>query len=149
MQTATALSPTSASRSRRCRRRTWKSCGVLLTLMLAATSSHFVRSPIPAWNGTGLSPKAGSSASTEGSTSSYASRRRTSRLLRPIVIEPDRFIETGESVVVPNVSHQRGRDGIEVTARSTFVFTLRDRKVTRVRLYQETGDALKSVGLEE
>ena len=65
------------------------------------------------------------------------------------VIEPDRFIETGESVVVPNVVQQRGRDGIEVSARGTFVFTLRDHRIIRIRLYQETDDALKAVGLEE
>ena len=29
-----------------------------------------------------------------------------------IVIEPERYMVAGESVVVPNVSHQRGRDGI-------------------------------------
>ena len=65
------------------------------------------------------------------------------------VIEPDHFIETGDSVVVPNVAQQRGRDGIEVSARGTFVFTLRDHKIIRIRLYQETDDALKAVGLEE
>ena len=34
-----------------------------------------------------------------------------------IVIEPERYLVAGELVVVPNVSHQRGRDGIEVSAR--------------------------------
>src|SRR6476659_5248063 len=66
-----------------------------------------------------------------------------------IVIEPDRFIEAGESVIVPNVAHQRGRDGIEVTARGTFVFTLRDRKIIRIRLYQGTDEALAAFGLSE
>jgi ketosteroid isomerase-like protein len=64
-------------------------------------------------------------------------------------IEPDCFIEAGESVVVPNVAHQRGRDGIEVTARATFVFTLRDGRIISIRLYQETREALKAAGLEE
>jgi uncharacterized protein len=64
-----------------------------------------------------------------------------------IVIEPDRFIEAGDSVVVPNVAHQRGRDGIEVSARSTLVFTVRSRRITRICLYQETEEALKAVGL--
>jgi ketosteroid isomerase-like protein len=64
-----------------------------------------------------------------------------------IVIEPDRFIEAGDSVVVPNVARQRGRDGIEVSARSTLVFTVRNRKITRIRLYQDMGQALKAVGL--
>jgi ketosteroid isomerase-like protein len=66
-----------------------------------------------------------------------------------IVMEPDRFIDAGASVVVPNVAYQRGRDGIEVSARSTLVFTVRDRKLTRVCLYQETAEALKAVGLAE
>jgi len=66
-----------------------------------------------------------------------------------IVIEPDRLIEAGDSVVVPNVAHQRGRDGIEVSARSTLVFTVRGRRITRICLYQETEQALKAVGLAE
>jgi len=66
-----------------------------------------------------------------------------------VVIEVDRFIDVGELVVVPNVSHQRGRDGIEVSARGTFVFTIRNRKIARICLYQETEQALKAVGLED
>jgi ketosteroid isomerase-like protein len=64
-----------------------------------------------------------------------------------IVVEPSAYIDAGTSVVVPNVSRSRGRDGIEVLARSTFVFTLRDRKIIRIHLYQETDDALQAVGL--
>jgi ketosteroid isomerase-like protein len=65
------------------------------------------------------------------------------------VVEVDRFIDAGDSVVVPNVAHQVGRDGIAVQARSTLVYAVRDRTVTRVCLYQETDEALKAVGLEE
>jgi ketosteroid isomerase-like protein len=65
------------------------------------------------------------------------------------VIESERFIDAGESVVVPNVARQRGRDGIEVSARSTLVFTVRNRKIIRLCLYQETEEALKAVGLSE
>lgn len=66
-----------------------------------------------------------------------------------IVIEPDRFIEAGDSVVVPNVARQWGRDGIEVSARSTLVFTVSNRKIARIRLYQDMGQALKALGLEK
>jgi ketosteroid isomerase-like protein len=66
-----------------------------------------------------------------------------------MLIEPDCLMDAGESVVVPNISRLRGREGIEVSARSTIVFTVRDHKVIRVRLYQETEDALKAVGLAE
>jgi ketosteroid isomerase-like protein len=65
------------------------------------------------------------------------------------VVEVDSYIPVGDSVVVPNVAYQRGREGIQSSARSTFVFTLHDRKITKIRLYQETADALKAVGLEE
>ena len=64
-----------------------------------------------------------------------------------IDIEPDRFIESGDSVVVPNTAYVRGRDGIETVARSTFVFDLRGGLITRICLYQETQDALEAVGL--
>ncbi len=66
-----------------------------------------------------------------------------------IVIKPDSFTEAGDSVVVPNVAYQRGRDGIEVSARSTLVFTLRNLRITHIRLYQETRQALEAVGLVE
>ncbi len=64
-------------------------------------------------------------------------------------IEPERFIETGDVVVVPNTAHLRGRDGIETIARSTLVFELRNGLITRIRLFQETQEALEAVGLEE
>jgi ketosteroid isomerase-like protein len=66
-----------------------------------------------------------------------------------IAIEAERFIDAGESVVVPNVAHQTGRGGIEVSARSTLVFTVRNRKLVRICLHQETEEALKAVGLAE
>jgi len=66
-----------------------------------------------------------------------------------IVFEAVSFIDAGESVVVPNVAHQRGRDGIAVQARSTLVFTIHNRKIVRICLFQETEEALKAVGLEK
>jgi ketosteroid isomerase-like protein len=66
-----------------------------------------------------------------------------------IVFDEMSFIDAGESIVVPNLSRSRGRDGIEVFARSTIVFTVRDGKITRVCLYQETAEALAAVGLAE
>jgi ketosteroid isomerase-like protein len=70
-------------------------------------------------------------------------------IFEEIALEPDRFIDAGELVVVPNVARSRGRDGIEVLARSTLVFTVRSHKVTRICLYQETEQALEALGLTE
>src|SRR5947208_16967516 len=41
-------------------------------------------------------------------------------------LEPHEFIEAGDLVVVPLTMHGRGRDGIEVVARLTFVLTIRN-----------------------
>ena len=64
-------------------------------------------------------------------------------------IEPDEFIEAGEHVVVPVTLHNRGREGIEVRARPSFVFTIRDAEIVRVSMYQERQDALEAVGLRK
>ena len=66
-----------------------------------------------------------------------------------IIIEPDRFIESGDFVVVPNSSQLRGRDGVETFARSTFLFEVRSSLVVRICLYHETREALAAAGLQE
>jgi len=66
-----------------------------------------------------------------------------------IVFDELSFIDAGELIIAPNVSRSRGRDGIEVFARSAIVFTVNDRKITRVCLHQSTEQALESVGLAE
>jgi hypothetical protein len=66
-----------------------------------------------------------------------------------INIEPDRFIESGDSVVVPNHAQVRGRDGIEAVAQSTLVFEIRSGCLARLCLYQATHEALEAVGLSE
>ncbi len=65
------------------------------------------------------------------------------------VAEPDSFADVGESVVVTNVARQRGRDGIEVSARNTLLYTVRGGKIWRIRLYLDPEPALKAVGLAE
>jgi ketosteroid isomerase-like protein len=62
-------------------------------------------------------------------------------------IEPREFIEAGEHVVVPWTMHLTGRDGIEVQARVTWVWTIRDGAVERLSMYQERQEALAAVGL--
>jgi ketosteroid isomerase-like protein len=64
-------------------------------------------------------------------------------------IEPQEFIEAGDCVVVPWTGHLRGRDGIEVAARATYVWTIRDGAIERAVMYQEREDALEDLGLSE
>ena len=70
-------------------------------------------------------------------------------IFEEIDIQPDRFIESGDWVVVPNTGLVRGRDGIETIARSAFAFELHGGLITRIRLYQETQEALEALGLSE
>jgi len=63
--------------------------------------------------------------------------------------EPEELIDAGDHVITPLVGYFRGRDGIEVTARFTYLWTLRDGAVVRVALYQERGQALEAAGLRE
>jgi ketosteroid isomerase-like protein len=52
-------------------------------------------------------------------------------------------------VVVSNTAHLRGREGIEVTASSTFVWTVENGQITRFRMFQERAEALEAAGLRE
>ena len=62
---------------------------------------------------------------------------------------PEEFIEVGEHVVTPFTNRFRGRDGIEVTARAAFVWTIHDGAIARVTFYQERREALEAAGLSE
>jgi ketosteroid isomerase-like protein len=66
-----------------------------------------------------------------------------------VVVEPLEFIEHGESVVIPHHLHAWGRQGVEVDAHSTVVLTVRDGRIIEMRLYRQTAEALKAVGLAE
>ena len=66
-----------------------------------------------------------------------------------VQVEPHEFIDVGEHVVVPLTAHMVGRDGIEVEARTTWTWTIRDGAVERVCLYQEREEALEAAGLSE
>jgi len=64
-----------------------------------------------------------------------------------VQVEMHGFAEVGSEVVVPNTAHLRGRQGIEVVARSTFVFTVENGRITRFRMFQERAEALAAAGL--
>ncbi len=66
-----------------------------------------------------------------------------------VQVEIHRFTEVGSEVVISNTAHLRGRQGIEVSARSTFVFTVEKGQITRLQLFQERAEALEAAGLRE
>ena len=66
-----------------------------------------------------------------------------------IQLEIHGLTDVGSEIVVPNTAHLRGRQGIEVIARSTLVFTVENGQITRLRLFQERAEALEAAGLQE
>ena len=66
-----------------------------------------------------------------------------------VQIEWHSVTEAGSEVVISNTAHIRGREGIEVTAKSALVNTVENGQITRLRLFQERAEALEAVGLSE
>jgi ketosteroid isomerase-like protein len=66
-----------------------------------------------------------------------------------VQVRADELIDAGEHVVMPFTNRLRGRDGIEVQARGTWLCTIRDGLIVRICLYQEVQEALEAAGLRE
>ena len=64
-------------------------------------------------------------------------------------IEADEFIQAREQIVVPVTGYMRGRDEIEVIARRTWVWTIREGAIVRFCQYQDLQEALAALGLSE
>jgi ketosteroid isomerase-like protein len=64
-------------------------------------------------------------------------------------LEAHDFTQAASEVVVWNTAHMRGREGIEVSARTALVFTVENGQITCLRLFDEKGEALEAVGLRE
>jgi ketosteroid isomerase-like protein len=64
-------------------------------------------------------------------------------------VEAEKFIETGDQVIVPTTVYGRGRDGIELTAGIAFIYTLRDGAIVGMCMHQELQQALEAAGLSE
>jgi ketosteroid isomerase-like protein len=59
------------------------------------------------------------------------------------------LIDAGEHVVGALATSSRGRDGIEVTAHTTWVWTFREGMIARLCYYQDKAEALEAAGLRE
>ena len=65
-------------------------------------------------------------------------------------LQPERFVDAGEQVVVVETAHGRGRgSGIEVINEVGTVYTLRRGRIVRMEVYWDPSEALEAVGLRE
>jgi ketosteroid isomerase-like protein len=63
--------------------------------------------------------------------------------------EVDQLIDAGDQVVLAFTNRLTGRDGIELTAHGTLIWTFRDERIVRTCLYQDRAEALDAAGLSE
>ena len=67
-----------------------------------------------------------------------------------LTMEPERFFEVGDQIVVFVRIRGRGRgSGVETQTRPAHLGTVRSGKVVRLVIYPERADALAAVGLSE
>jgi ketosteroid isomerase-like protein len=64
------------------------------------------------------------------------------------IVDGPEEVEEG-LLITENVAYMRGRDGIEVQARSAWLITIRDGEQTSLTLYQTKQEALEAAGLQE
>jgi uncharacterized protein len=64
-------------------------------------------------------------------------------------VEPERFIDAGEDVVVIGTARGTARSGVEAQWRQGYVWTVRDGKAIRFRWFNNPQEALEAVGLRE
>jgi ketosteroid isomerase-like protein len=61
----------------------------------------------------------------------------------------DEILDAGDYVVTPFANVVSGRDGIQVLAHGTWLWTIRGGVIVRLCLYQERHEALEAAGLRE
>jgi ketosteroid isomerase-like protein len=64
-------------------------------------------------------------------------------------VEPERFVDAGENVVVIGVARGTSDSGLEAQWRQGYVWTVRDGRAVRFRWFNDPNEALKAVGLSE
>jgi ketosteroid isomerase-like protein len=65
-------------------------------------------------------------------------------------MEPDEFIDAGDTVVIFIRMRAKGRSsGIEIDRRDALVYEIRDALITRIDYYNDRTEALQAAGLAE
>jgi ketosteroid isomerase-like protein len=79
--------------------------------------------------------------------------RRTLASVRDVYpdfhVEPERFLDAGDDVVVIGLARGTAASGIEARWRQGYVWTVRDAVAVRFRWFNDPREALQAVGLSE
>jgi ketosteroid isomerase-like protein len=79
--------------------------------------------------------------------------RRTLGKIRDVYpdfkVEPERFVDAGDEIVVIGTARGTSASGVEAQWRQGYVWTVRDGKAVRFRWFNRPSEALAAVGLTE
>jgi ketosteroid isomerase-like protein len=79
--------------------------------------------------------------------------RRTLAKVREVYpdfrVEPERYVDVGDDVVVIGIARGTAASGIEAQWRQGYVWTIRDGQAVRLRWFNDPREALEAVGLSE
>ena len=64
-------------------------------------------------------------------------------------VEPERFVDAGEEIVVIGTARGTSASGVEAQWRQGYVWTVRDGRAVRFRWFNQPREALEAVGLED
>jgi uncharacterized protein len=64
-------------------------------------------------------------------------------------VEPQRFLDAGEDVVVIGIARGTSASGLEAQWRQGYIWTVRDGRAVRFRWFNDPDEALEAVGLRE
>jgi ketosteroid isomerase-like protein len=64
-------------------------------------------------------------------------------------VEPERFVDAGEEIVVIGTARGTSASGVEAQWRQGYVWTVRDGRAVRFRWFSRPSEALEAVGLSE
>ena len=62
-------------------------------------------------------------------------------------VEPERYIDAGDDVVVIGTARGTGASGVEVQWRQGYIWTIKDGIALRFRWFNDPAEALEAVGL--
>jgi ketosteroid isomerase-like protein len=79
--------------------------------------------------------------------------RRTLGKIREVYpdfrVEPERFVDAGEEIVVIGTARGTSASGVEAQWRQGYVWTVREGRAVRFRWFNRPSEALGAVGLSE
>jgi uncharacterized protein len=79
--------------------------------------------------------------------------RRTLSKIREVYpdfrVEPERFVDAGEEIVVIGTARGTSASGVEAQWRQGYVWTVRDGRAVRFRWFNRPSEALAAVGIAE